>query len=93
MTQGATTITTTDGCDWRPFPIPRRSGDIRAAFLNRDIGAGPIVAAMRMAPGARIPAHVRQKASETFPVLEGDFSDAGASYGPDVGPDDSLFVT
>jgi quercetin dioxygenase-like cupin family protein len=82
MTQGATAITTTDRYEWGPFPIPGARGDIRAAFLNRDLGAGPIVAAMQMAPGARIPAHVHRKATETFLVLEGNFVNAGTDYGP-----------
>lgn len=64
------------------FPIPGHTGKLDAAFLNRDVAAGPVVAAMKMAPGARIPAHHHQRASETFYVLDGDFVNAGIAYGP-----------
>ncbi len=82
MTLGATTITTPDGYAWFPFPIPGSTGEITAAFLNRDLTAGPITAAMRMAPGARIPAHIHDRANEAFLVTEGAFINAGASYPP-----------
>lgn len=79
---GATFVVDVSDREWFDFPIPGRSGSTEAAFLNRDLAAGPIVAAMRMAPGARIPAHRHQRATETFLVLEGDFVNAGLAYGP-----------
>jgi quercetin dioxygenase-like cupin family protein len=82
MPKGATTITTPADYAWVPFPIPGHSGTIEAAFLNRDLGAGPISAAMRMAPGARIPAHVHDRSTEAFMVTEGVFVNAGIAYGP-----------
>jgi quercetin dioxygenase-like cupin family protein len=82
MPAGATTTLTRADYDWMPFPIPGSQGDIAAAFLNRDLGAGPIVAAMAMKPGARIPAHIHRRSTETFLVIEGDFINAGESFGP-----------
>lgn len=77
----AATILIRDHYDWGPFPIPGHRGDLKAAFLNRDLARGPIVAAMTMAPGAHIPAHIHRRATETFLVLEGDFIEAGVEYG------------
>lgn len=82
MSAAATTITTPVEYAWFPFPIPGAVGEITAAFLNRDLAGGPIVAAMRMAPGARIPAHVHDRASEAFLVTEGEFINAGIAYPP-----------
>lgn len=79
---GATAVLTGDSYEWMDFPIPGHSGDLKAAFLNRDLGSGPIVAAMKMAPGSRIPAHVHHRTTETFYVVEGDFINAGTAYGP-----------
>jgi quercetin dioxygenase-like cupin family protein len=76
------TVLTRDAYAWAPFPIPGHIGDLKAAFLNRDLTRGPIVAAMTMAPGARIPAHVHRRATETFLVIEGDFIEAGEPHGP-----------
>ena len=75
------TILAREEYDWGPFPIPGHQGDLQAAFLNRDLARGPVVAAMTMAPGSRIPAHIHRRATETFLVLEGDFIEAGATYG------------
>jgi quercetin dioxygenase-like cupin family protein len=82
MTLGATTVTRPADYAWSPFLIPGATGDINAAFVNRDVGAGPIAAAMRMAPGARIPAHVHDRSTEAFMVLDGSFVNAGIAYGP-----------
>lgn len=82
MPLGATTIVTERDYAWMPFDIPGHAGDLKAAFLNRDLSAGPIVAAMDMAAGSRIPAHVHRKATETFLVLSGEFVNAGLTYGP-----------
>lgn len=80
MSLGATTVTKAGDYAWFPFPIPGSTGAITAAFLNRDLGAGPVAAAMRMAPGARIPAHVHARAAESFLVLDGTFVNAGQTY-------------
>ncbi len=82
MIKGATAILTKQDYVWGPFPIPGSSGDIQAAFLNRDLTAGPIVAEMKMAPGARIPAHLHHRTTEAFLVTEGEFINAGTPYGP-----------
>ncbi|WP_376099619.1 cupin domain-containing protein [Roseomonas sp. CCTCC AB2023176] len=82
MTKGATEILTPADYAWGPFPIPGHTGTISAAFLNRDLTAGPVTAAMRMEPGARIPAHVHDRSTEAFLVLDGDFINAGITYGP-----------
>lgn len=81
MNLGATTVISERDYAWMPFDIPGHSGDLRAAFLNRDLSAGPIVAAMDMAAGSRIPAHVHHRTTETFFVLSGTFVNAGVSYG------------
>lgn len=82
MATGATTITTPTDYAWFPFPIPGATGDISAAFLNRDLAAGPVAVAMRMAPGAPIPAQVHDRANEAFMVIEGVFVNAGTAYPP-----------
>jgi quercetin dioxygenase-like cupin family protein len=43
---------------------------------------GGLVVLTRMAPGATIPEHWHTTADETVFVLEGDFVEAGTSYGP-----------
>lgn len=82
MTLGATAVLTPSGYVWGPSPIPGHTGELTAALLNRDLGAGPIVAALRMGPGSRIPAHVHHRTTEAFLVTEGTFVNAGISYGP-----------
>lgn len=82
MTLGATAILTPPDYAWGPFPIPGHSGTLTAAFLNRDLNAGPIVAALTMAPASRIPAHVHHRTTEAFLVTEGTFVNAGIPYVP-----------
>lgn len=82
MSLGATAVLTPPDYAWGPFPIPGHTGELNAAFLNRDLASGPITAALRMAPGARIPAHVHHRTTEAFLVTEGDFINAGTTYGP-----------
>jgi quercetin dioxygenase-like cupin family protein len=77
---GSTTVVKNESLKWEPFPIPGHTGKLEAAFLNRDLAQGPIVAVMRMGPGSRIPAHFHKKASETFYVLNGDFINKGVAY-------------
>jgi quercetin dioxygenase-like cupin family protein len=77
---GATAVIKNESLKWEPFPIPGHTGKLEAAFLNRDLSQGPIVAMMKMAPGSRIPAHFHKKASETFYVLDGDFINKGVAY-------------
>jgi quercetin dioxygenase-like cupin family protein len=89
---GASWVVTPAEQRFSDFPIPGHTGGIEATLLNRDLSAGPIVAAMKMAPGARIPAHRHARASESFFVLDGDFINAGTEYGAGtffaVGPGD-----
>ena len=49
--------------------------------LRRDPRLGLVVLS-RMAPGATIPEHWHSDAHETAFVLQGDFIEAGVSYGP-----------
>lgn len=79
---GATLALIPAGYAWADFPIPGHTGDLRAAVLNRDLALGPVMAAMRMAPGSRIPAHYYERTAEAFLVLEGQFVNAGETYGP-----------
>jgi hypothetical protein len=79
---GASLVLTTESYAWADFPIPGHTGGLKAAFLNRDLRLGPIMAAMRMEPGARIPAHYHERTTETFLVTEGEFINAGVTYGP-----------
>lgn len=79
---GATRVLSPADYAWADFPIPGHTGRLDAAFLNRDLAVGPVMAAMRMAPGARIPAHYHERTTETFLVTEGTFVNAGVSYGP-----------
>lgn len=79
---GATLVLDPSAQQWADFPIPGHSGRLDAAFLNRDLSVGPIMAALRLAPGARIPAHYHERTSETFLVTEGEFVNAGVTYGP-----------
>jgi quercetin dioxygenase-like cupin family protein len=43
---------------------------------------GGVTVLLRMEPGSSIPAHHHTRADETLFVLEGDFVEAGVSYGP-----------
>lgn len=79
---GASLVLDEKNYQWADFPIPGHTGELKAAFLNRDLGLGPIMAAMRMAPGSRIPAHYHERTTETFLVTEGEFINAGVTYGP-----------
>lgn len=79
---GASSVVATQDAPWMPFPIPGASGDISAALLNLDLTQGPVVAAMKMAPGARIPEHFHKTSTETIYVVEGEFVNHGKSYAP-----------
>jgi anti-sigma factor ChrR (cupin superfamily) len=69
--------------DWMPFPIPGATAEkLNVTFMNRDISRGPVVALLRMAPGAFIPAHIHHRTSEIHFVVEGDFINAGDSLAP-----------
>ena len=77
---GATTVQLSSDYQWFDFPIPGHTGDLKAAFLNRDVAAGPVVAMLKMGPGAVIPAHFHERTTEMFWVAEGDFINKGTSY-------------
>ncbi len=51
-------------------------------MLHRDEAAGTMAVLTRIEAGASIPAHWHSKADETVYVLDGDFVEAGTSYGP-----------
>jgi quercetin dioxygenase-like cupin family protein len=66
-----------------PFPIPGATSDkLFAKILNLQIQYGPVVAELKMEPGAFIPAHIHHKTAEQLYVLEGEFINAGVKYGP-----------
>jgi quercetin dioxygenase-like cupin family protein len=79
---GATSVLRKEEYQWFDFPIPGHTGELKAAFLNRDLANGPVMAMLEMKPGSRIPAHSHKLTTETFLVLEGTFVNAGVSYGP-----------
>lgn len=79
---GATLVVDSARAEWRPFPIPGATDNLTAAILNRDPHLGPTVVALRMGPGAHIPAHYHERTVETFLVTEGEFVNAGVPYGP-----------
>ncbi len=79
---GATAILAASEYTWFDFPIPGHTGDLKAAFLNREVESGPIVAILKMGPGAFIPSHYHKRTTEMFWVLEGDFENNGRTYGP-----------
>lgn len=66
-----------------PFDIPGATpGGVTAVLLNIDAARGLVTTIIRIAPGARIPAHFHRNGSEAHYVLEGDFINAGVSHGP-----------
>lgn len=78
---GASLVLRQDEYEWADFPIPGHTGELTAAVLNRDTSLGPVMAAMRMGAGSRIPAHYHERTTETFLVLDGEFVNAGVRYG------------
>lgn len=81
VTIGATSVVTPAEYPWQDFPIPGHTGELRAAFLNRDVRQGAIVARLTMGPNTTIPAHVHARTTEAFMVLSGSFVNAGIEYG------------
>jgi quercetin dioxygenase-like cupin family protein len=66
-----------------PFPIPGATPDgVMATLLNVDGDKGIVTTIIHIAPGARIPAHFHNDGAEAHYVLEGDFINAGVTYGP-----------
>lgn len=66
-----------------PFSIPGATPDgTRAKLLNLNLQFGSPTAIIYLKPGAHIPAHFHKNTSEAHYVLEGDFIEAGVSYGP-----------
>ncbi len=61
-----------------PLEIP----GVSIRVLSRDAESGGMAVLTRIEAGATIPAHWHTKADETVYVLEGDFVEAGVSYGP-----------
>lgn len=68
---------------YNPFPIPGATSDkLFAKILNLDTRYGPVFVELKMEAGAFIPAHIHHNTAEQHYVLEGDFINAGISYGP-----------
>ncbi len=66
-----------------PFPIPGATPNgTTAKILNLDLQYGPATAIIILKPGAHIPAHYHANTSEAHYVLEGDFIEAGETFGP-----------
>jgi quercetin dioxygenase-like cupin family protein len=66
-----------------PFPIPGATpGGVQATLINIDGDKGIVTTIIHIAPGARIPAHYHNDGAEAHYVLEGDFINAGVTYGP-----------
>ncbi len=65
-----------------PIPGGTPAGAFTLKMLNNAPAYGPTVYILSLASGARIPAHVHKKATETFLVLDGEFIDAGKTYPP-----------
>lgn len=65
------------------FAIPGATpGGVTATLLNVDGARGLVTTIIRIAPGARIPAHFHRNGAEAHYVLEGDFINAGVVLGP-----------
>jgi quercetin dioxygenase-like cupin family protein len=88
----ASTIVKGDDVAFAPFSLPGFSGGTAAAFLNTDPEAAPVVALLRMEPGAVLQKHHHPKAIEAVYVLEGEMINDGerlpkgsmVSHGPGV---------
>ncbi len=66
-----------------PFPIPGATpGGVFAKLVNVDGSKGLVTTVIHIQAGARIPAHYHNDGAEAHYVLEGDFIDAGITYGP-----------
>jgi anti-sigma factor ChrR (cupin superfamily) len=61
-----------------PLPMP----GVSIRILSQDAVTGGMAVLTSMDAGATIPEHWHTKADETVYVLEGDFVEAGVSYGP-----------
>lgn len=64
--------------EWTPLDFP----GVAMKTLRQDARTGGMMVMTRMQPGATIPAHSHTSADETVYVLEGDFIEDGAAYGP-----------
>ena len=63
---------------WADLGMP----GVTMKVLHRDEATGAMAVLTRIDAGASIPAHWHSKADETVFVVEGDFVEAGVSYGP-----------
>jgi quercetin dioxygenase-like cupin family protein len=76
-------ITDTTKIDAVLFPIPGATpGGVKATLVNVDGAKGLVTTIIHIAAGARIPAHYHDDGAEAHYVLEGDFINAGVTYGP-----------
>ena len=71
-------IVDTELLDWTPLDFD----GVSVRLLHRVESTGAVTLMTRMAPGSAIPAHWHSAADETVFVLDGDFIEDGASYGP-----------
>ena len=63
---------------WADLGMP----GVSMKVLHKDEATGAMAVLTRIEAGASIPAHWHSKADERVYVLEGDFLEDGASYGP-----------
>jgi len=81
--EGVSFVTDTTTLGAIPFDIPGATpGGITATLVNVDAAKGLVTTIIRIAPGARIPAHFHNDGAEAHYVLEGDFINAGVTHGP-----------
>ncbi|WP_198372936.1 cupin domain-containing protein [Roseomonas rosulenta] len=79
---GASSTIPGDGYAWTASPILGVTGGLAAALLKADPALRPVVAALRLGPGARMAAHRQHQTTESLLVLEGEFINAGEASGP-----------
>ena len=72
--------TTIISTDVKPILLDLPGVSVRV--LHRGDARGGQVVITRMAPGSVIPEHWHSDADETVYVLDGDFVEAGVTYGP-----------
>jgi anti-sigma factor ChrR (cupin superfamily) len=72
------TMLETGTIPWTPLDFP----GVEMKVLRKDEATGAMAVLTRIGPGGEIPAHRHTNADETVYVLEGDFIEAGTSYGP-----------
>lgn len=83
LARGSDTVLAAGAAPRVPFPIEGATPDgVTATLLNLDVAKGPPAIVVHLAAGAYIPAHRHERTAEVHYVLEGDFINDGATYGP-----------